>query len=41
MSDCPRFRNSIIAAIAEANACLVVTDNEKDVAEIEVFNPTR
>jgi toxin FitB len=37
-----RPRNSldtIIAAVAEANDCIVVTDNEKDFAEIEVLNP--
>lgn len=31
----------IIAAIAEANDCVVVTDNEKDFAGIETFNPLR
>lgn len=31
----------IIAAIAEANACIVVTDNEKDFAGIEIVNPLR
>ena len=30
----------IIAAVAEANDCVVVTDNQKDFAGIEVFNPT-
>lgn len=29
----------IVAAIAEANGCLVVTDNERDFAGIEIFNP--
>ena len=29
----------IIAAVAEANDCVVVTDNQKDFAGIEVFNP--
>jgi predicted nucleic acid-binding protein len=33
--------DAIIAAIAEANACVVVTDNEKDFAGIEVLNPMR
>jgi toxin FitB len=27
--------DTIIAAIAEANDCIVVTDNEKDIAGIE------
>ena len=31
----------IIAAVAEANDCVVVTDNEKDFAGIETFNPLR
>ena len=31
----------IIAAVAEANGCTIVTDNEKDFAGIEVFNPLR
>lgn len=31
--------DAIIAAIAEANDCLVVTDNEKDFEGVEVFNP--
>jgi toxin FitB len=31
----------IIAAIAEANGCLVVTDNEKDFAGLEIINPLR
>jgi predicted nucleic acid-binding protein len=33
--------DTIIAAVAEANGCVVVTDNEKDFAGIEVFNPLR
>lgn len=33
--------DTIIAAIAQANACVVVTDNEKDFAGIEVINPLR
>ena len=32
---------TIIAAIAEANNCTVVTDNEKDFDEIEIINPVR
>lgn len=31
----------IIAAIAAANDCIVVTDNEKDFAGVEVINPVR
>jgi predicted nucleic acid-binding protein len=31
--------DTIIAAIAEANDCIVVTDNEKDFAGIEIVNP--
>ncbi|MBI5261678.1 MAG: type II toxin-antitoxin system VapC family toxin [Bradyrhizobium sp.] len=31
----------IIAAIAEANDCIVVTDNEKDFAEVEIVNLLR
>jgi predicted nucleic acid-binding protein len=31
----------IIAAIAEANECVVVTDNEKHFSGIEVLNPLR
>lgn len=33
--------DTIIAAVAEANDCVVVTDNEKDFAGIEVLNPMR
>jgi len=33
--------DTIIAAVAEANDCIVVTDNEKDFAEIKVLNPLR
>jgi len=29
----------IIAAVAEANACVVVTDNEKDFSGLKIFNP--
>jgi toxin FitB len=31
----------IIAAIAEANDCLVVTDNERDFAGVKILNPLR
>jgi predicted nucleic acid-binding protein len=31
----------IIAAVAEAHDCVVVTDNEKDFAGMEVLNPLR
>jgi predicted nucleic acid-binding protein len=31
----------IIAAIAEANECVVVTDNEKDFAGVDYINPLR
>jgi toxin FitB len=31
----------IIAAVAEANHCIVVTDNEKDFAGLEIVNPMR
>lgn len=33
--------DAIIAAVAEANDCMVVTDNEKDFFDIEVVNPVR
>lgn len=33
--------DTIIAAIAEANGCLIVTDNEKDFEGIEIINPVR
>lgn len=33
--------NTIIAAVAEANNYIVVTDNEKDFAGTEIFNPLR
>jgi len=33
--------DAIIAAVAEANGCLVVTDNEKDFADIEMINPLK
>ncbi len=31
----------IIAAVAEANDCVVVTDNQKNFPGIEIFNPIR
>jgi toxin FitB len=31
----------IIAAVADANACIVVTDNAKDFRELEIINPMR
>ena len=31
----------VIAAIGTVNACLVVTDNEKDFVGIKIFNPVR
>ena len=31
----------IIAAVAEANECVVVTDNEKDFAGLKILNPLR
>ncbi len=31
----------IIAAIAEANGCVVVTDNEKDFSGLKIVNPLR
>lgn len=39
-----RSRNAldtIIAATAQANDCVVVTDNEKDFVDVEVVNPLR
>lgn len=33
--------DTIIASIAEANSCVVVTDNEKDFAGVEVINPLK
>ena len=33
--------DTIIAAVAEANNCVVVTDNEKDFDDVEIFNPIR
>jgi predicted nucleic acid-binding protein len=31
----------IIAAVAEANDCVIVTDNEKDFSGLDIFNPLR
>ena len=33
--------DKIIAAIAEANNCVIVTENESDFAGLKVFNPMR
>jgi predicted nucleic acid-binding protein len=33
--------DTIIAAIGEANGCVVVTDNEKDFSGVEIINPMR
>ena len=33
--------DTIIAAVAEAHGCTVVTDNEKDFADVAVINPLR
>ncbi len=33
--------DTIIAAVAEANGCVVVTDNEADFAGVEIINPLR
>jgi hypothetical protein len=33
--------DTIIAAIAQANDCVVVTDNERDFEDIEIINPLR
>lgn len=33
--------DTIIAAVAQANDCIVVTDNEKDFDGIEILNPLR
>jgi predicted nucleic acid-binding protein len=33
--------DTIIAATAQANGCIVVTDNEKDFRGIEIINPLR
>jgi len=31
----------MVASIAEAHECVVVTDNERDFAEVEILNPLR
>jgi len=36
-----RALDMIIAAVAEANGCVVVTDNEKDFVGIPIVNPVR
>ena len=33
--------DTIVAATAEVNGCVVVTDNEKDFVDVEVMNPLR
>jgi predicted nucleic acid-binding protein len=33
--------DTIIAAVAEANGCVLVTDNERDFGDIELINPLR
>ena len=33
--------DTIIAAIAEVNECIIVTNNEKDFIGVETFNPLR
>lgn len=33
--------DTIIAAVAEANGCVVVTANEKDFAGVQVLNPLK
>ena len=33
--------DTIIAAVAEANFCVVITDNERDFAGVETINPLR
>jgi len=41
----PRFEvlglAMIIAAVAAANDCVLVTDNDKDFAGLQIFNPIR
>lgn len=31
--------DAIIAAVADANGCVMVTDNERDFADIDIINP--
>ena len=33
--------DTIIAAVAEANDCMLVTDNEQDFFDVEIINPIR
>jgi predicted nucleic acid-binding protein len=33
--------DTVIASVVEANGCIVVTDNEKDFAGVEILNPLR
>jgi len=33
--------NIIVAAVAEANECIAVTDNDKDFAGLPILNPLR
>lgn len=33
--------DTIIAAVARSNGCVIVTDNEKDFAGVEAINPAR
>ncbi|MGO4123797.1 type II toxin-antitoxin system VapC family toxin [Inquilinus sp. YAF38] len=33
--------DTIVASVAEANDCIIVTDNEKDFAGVEILNPLR
>lgn len=33
--------DTIIAAVAESNGCMIVTDNEKDFAGLDTINPLR
>lgn len=33
--------DTIIAAVAQANECVVVTDNEKDFEDVQIINPLR
>jgi predicted nucleic acid-binding protein len=33
--------DTIIAAVAEANQCVVVTDNERDFEGVEIINPLK
>jgi hypothetical protein len=33
--------DTIIAAVADANECVIVTDNEKDFQGVDIINPLR